>query len=61
MEIAGLTDMRQITAVFAGSLTSTHNHWHNKDTMVDYISKIIFPYLQEKKAALKLPATFIYL
>jgi len=39
--------------------TSTHNHWCNEDTVVDYISKIIFTYLQEKKAVLKLPATYV--
>ena len=88
VEIAGINDKRQITAVFAGSLTgdflpvqlvykgtttkclpsvsfppkwhitATHNHWCNEDTMVEYISKIIFPYLQEKKTTLKLPPTY---
>ena len=88
VEIAGINDKRQITAVFAWSLigdflpvqlvykgtttkclpsvsfppkwhiTATHNHWCNKDTMVEYISKIIFPYLQEKKVTLKLPPTY---
>ena len=91
VEIAGINDKRQITAVFARSLTAdflpvqlvykgtttkclssisfppkwhitaTHNHWCNEDTMVEYISKIIFPYLQEKKATLKLPPTLHWL
>ena len=82
VEIAGINDKRQITAVFAARLTgdflpvqlvykgtttkclpsvlfppkwhitATHNHQCNEDTMVEYVSKIIFPYLQEKKRQL---------
>ena len=36
-------------------ITCTHNHWCNKSTVKDYISKIIVLYLTEKKAKLKLP------
>lgn len=33
----------------------TYNHWCNESIVKDYISKIIVPYLIEKKAELKLP------
>ena len=80
VEVQGVDDQRQITAVFGGSLTgdflpillvyegttprcypstvdfpadwvitSTANHWCNEQTMLLYITKIIVPYLQEKK------------
>ena len=80
VEVQGVDDKRQITAVFGGSLTgdflpillvyegttprcypstvdfpadwvitSTANHWCNEQTMLLYITKIIVPYLQEKK------------
>ena len=80
VELEGVNDKRQITAVFAGSLTgdflpvqlvyegttskcypsgvnfpadwlisATPNHWCNEETMLLYITKIIVPYLQQKK------------
>lgn len=98
VEIAALDDKRQITAVFACSLSGTFlpvqllyqgttekclpkniefpsnwhitcssNHWSNQDTMVDYVAKIIVPYveamrrqhnLDEKHPALVLFDTF---
>ena len=35
-------------------ITFSENHWSNTQTMVSYFEKVIFPYLQEKKAELKL-------
>lgn len=85
VEVVGITDKRQITAVFAGSvsghflpiqlvyqgktskclpkidfpetwhITCTPNHWCNSDTMIDYIKKIIIPYVQAKRKDLGLP------
>lgn len=85
VEVVGLNDKRQITAVFAGSLsgdflpiqlvyqgktskclpkldfpeawhiTCTPNHWCNEQTMKEYVSKIIVPYIDRKKKELKLP------
>ena len=36
-------------------ITATHNYWCNEDTMVEYVSKIIY---RKKKATLKLPPTY---
>ena len=86
VEVHGVDDKRQITAVFGGSLTgdflpvllvyegttprcypsavdfpadwvisSTPNHWCNKQTMLLYITKIIVPYLQEKNKSIGVP------
>jgi len=30
-------------------ITFTHNHWANESTVKDYISKIIVPYVENKK------------
>ena len=38
-------------------ITATHNHWCNEDTMEQYITRIISPYLKEKKDSLGLPAS----
>lgn len=84
VEIAGVDDKRQITAVFAASLagdflpvqliykgttprclptvtfpqdwhtTFSSNHWANESTMVDYVDKILVPYINEKRSELKL-------
>ncbi len=84
VEIAGIDDERQITAVFACSITGdflpiqliykgktkkclptysfpsdwhitfSHNHWSNENTMEDYIKGILIPYVQKKRAELKL-------
>ena len=86
VELEGVNDKRQITAVFAGSLTgdflpvqlvyegmtskcypngvdfpadwlisATPNHWCNEETMLLYITKVIVPYLQQKKKEMGLP------
>ena len=77
VEIAGMNDKRQITAVFCGTLdgsflpvqlvykgktkrchpqykfpvdwhiTNSPNHWSNEATMIDYIKKIIVPYVED--------------
>jgi hypothetical protein len=82
VEIVGMGDKRQITAVFAGSLsgnflppqliytgktpachpkitfppdwhiTHTSNHWANEETMKDYVTKVIVPYVQKKRMEL---------
>jgi tellurite resistance protein len=87
VEIVGVNDKRQITAVFAGSLagdflpvqlvyqgktkkclpcvefpanwhvTATPNHWCNEVTTLDYVQKIIIPYINKKKKELGMPAT----
>ena len=84
VEIAGLDDKRQITAVFgctmAGdflspqliyqgktnkclpsvafpsnwNITFSENHWSNESTMVDYIGKILLPYIKRKREELAL-------
>ena len=86
--IAGQNDKRQITAVFAASLsgnflplqlvyqgktpkclptvtfpskwhvTATPNHWCNEKTSLDYVEKIIVPYIIDKKTELGLPSTY---
>ena len=38
-------------------ITATYKHWCNEDTMIQYITRIILPYLEEKKASLGLPAS----
>ena len=83
VEIKGLDDKRQITAVFGGTLTGeflpmqlvyqgrttqchpnskfpddwhiTHsdNHWSNETTMINYIAKIIIPFVRKKRRKLK--------
>ena len=37
-------------------ITVTPNHWCNESTTIDYVTKIIVPYLQEKRKELGLPA-----
>jgi hypothetical protein len=84
VEIVGIDDKRQITAVFSGTLagdflppqliyqgkttkclpsfgfpqdwhiTYTENHWANEATMVDYLKKILFPYIEKKRHELQL-------
>ena len=45
-------------------VTKSETHWSNEQTMKEYFNKIIFPYIQEKKTALKLsneqPALLIF-
>ena len=83
VEIKGLDDKRQITAVFGSTLTGeflpmhlvyqgrttqchpnstfpddwniTHsdNHWSNETTMINYIAKIIIPFVRNKRRELK--------
>jgi len=83
VEIKGLDDKRQITAVFVGTITGeflplqlvyqgktsqchpnfkfpedwhitlSDNHWCNGITMVNYISKIIIPFVKHKRRKLK--------
>ena len=35
-------------------ITFSDNHWSNEQTMLSYFEKVIFPYLQKKKAELQL-------
>ena len=79
VEIAGIDDKRQITAVFGGTMagdflppqliyqgktskclpsvdfpstwhvTFTENHWSNEKATVDYLEKILFPYIDRKR------------
>ena len=94
VEIAGIDDKRQITAVFGGTsagdflpvqliykgkthkslpsidfpsdwhITFTDNHWANEKTVIDYLEKILFPYIEGKTKELKLavnhPALVIF-
>ena len=76
VEIAGLDDKRQITAIFAGTTKGdflppqliyqgkTENHWSNEQTMLDYLENILFPYIDHKKQELNLdpdhPALVIF-
>ena len=36
-------------------ITHNQNHWSNKDIVMEYLNKIIFPYVKSKRQALKLP------
>ena len=85
IEIGGLNDKRQITGLFAATMsgdflpiqlvyqgktkrshpdypfpsdwhiTHTSTHWSNEETMLEYIDKIIVPYVEDKKKELGLP------
>ena len=87
VKISAADDKRQITAVFACSMsgtflpvqliykgttqrclptfafpsdwhiTHTANHWSSEVTMIDYIKKIIVPYVTEKRKELKLSSS----
>ena len=37
-------------------ITFTENHWSNETVMVDYLEKILFPYIEKKRMELKLNA-----
>jgi hypothetical protein len=88
VEIAGVDDKRQITTVFAGTMsgeflppqiiykgktakcvpsteyppdwhvTFTENHWSNETTMIAYLQKILFPFLERKRDELKVATDF---
>jgi len=94
VEITGLKDKRQITAVFAAAkdgyflstqiiyqgktdcclsttkftsgwhITYTANHWANEKTTLDYIHKVLLPYIDRRRDKLHLsnnfPALVIY-
>ena len=85
VEITGISDKRQITAVFCGTMageflppqliyqgkttaclprynfpsdwhvTFTPNHWSNEVKVMEYIKKIIIPFVEQKRKDLKLP------
>ena len=85
VEIVGLGDKRQITAVLSCTMsgdflppqviysgktqrclpsvsfpktwhiTFTENHWANEKTTIDYINKILLPYVTETRSKLSLP------
>ena len=38
-------------------VTYTPNHWSNEDKMIEYIEKIILPYVEDKLKELKLSVT----
>ena len=88
VEIAGIDDKCQITAVFAGTMsgeflppqiiykgktskclpptespqdwhvTFIDNHWSNEATMITYLQRVLFPYIQQKRSQLGLPTDF---
>ena len=88
VEITGIDDKRQLTAVFAGTMagdflppqlvyqgktskclpsikfpsdwhiTFTENHWSNEATMVDYLEKVLVPYVERKREELKLDSNY---
>ena len=88
VEIVGLGDKRQITAVLCGAMsgeflppqliyqgkttacfprhkfpedwhvTCTPNHWSNEDKMMEYIEKIILPYVEGKRKELELSVDY---
>ena len=39
-------------------VTFTENHWSNEKTMVDYLEKVLFPYVEKKKRELKLDSDY---
>ena len=39
-------------------ITCSSNHWANESTMIDYINKILIPYLSVKRKELKLPSNY---
>ena len=53
----GVTDKFHPKVKFPESLVITHsqNHWSNEDIVVEYLMKIILPYIKSKRQALKLP------
>ena len=53
----GVTDKFYPKAKFPESFHITHsqNHWSNEDIVMEYLKKIIFPYIKSKRQALKLP------
>ena len=85
VEITGISDKHQITAVFCGTMageflppqliyqgkttaclpqhnfpsdwhvTFTPNHWSNEVKVIEYIKKIIIPFVEQKRKDLKLP------
>ena len=38
-------------------VTATPNHWCNEVTTLDYVQKLIIPYIKKKKKELGMPAT----
>ena len=36
-------------------ITHSQNHWSNEDIVMEYLKKIIFPYIKSKRQTLKLP------
>ena len=53
----GITDKCHPKVKFPESFHITHsqNHWSNEDIVMEYLKKIIFPYIKSKRQALKLP------
>ena len=39
-------------------ITFTENHWSNEKAMVDYLEKILFPYIKKKRQELKLDSNY---
>ena len=52
----GITDKCHPKVKFPDSLHITHSqdHWYNKDIVIVYLKKIVFPYIKSKRQALKL-------
>ena len=53
----GITDKCHPKVKFPESFHITHsqNHWSNEDIVIEYLKKIIFPYIRSTGQALKLP------
>ena len=53
----GITDKCHSKVKFPESflITYSQNHWSNEDLVMEYLKKIIFPYIKSKPQGLKLP------
>ena len=53
----GVTDKCHPKVKFPESFHIIHsqNHWPTKDIVIEYLKKIIFPYIKSKRQTLKLP------
>ena len=47
---------KDVTFPDEGDLTYTHNHWSNEEKALEHLTKVLFPYVEKKKAELNVPA-----
>ena len=49
--VAGIDDKRLLTAIQAYSMTVDFppNHWANEDPLLQYLSKIILPFIEQSE------------